>query len=169
MEAGTSVNRIPSPILSLWLRRDAMIVFVPLTVRLLIRTSISWATTIHCWNLTGQNAPALSPKFIVNLRRMSVAFSTVSVHLVKALDATLILLKFKMNFGDNAGAFLPVRFQQGIVISQITLVPIRRDTVNGTNTIIVPLQRHKNHQCSKYAAYARTIFHTHSHGLDGSF
>ena len=88
MEAGTSVNRIPSPMLSLWLRRYTMIVFVPLTVRLLIRTSISWATTIHCWNLTRQNSPALSPKFIGNVRRMIVALATVCVYTEKAVDET---------------------------------------------------------------------------------
>ena len=81
MEAGTSVKFIPNPMPSLYLRRDTMIVFAPLAARLLIGTSVSWATTIPCWNMTGKNAPALNPNFIV-------AFATVSVHPVRALGST---------------------------------------------------------------------------------
>ena len=88
MEAGTSVSRTTTPIPSLWLRRDTMIVFVPLTVCLLIGTSVSWATTILYWNLTEQKAPAFSPKSIGNVIRLSVTFVTVRVHPEKALDAT---------------------------------------------------------------------------------
>ena len=88
MEDGTKVNRVPDPMPSLWLLRDTMIEFVPLTLHLLIGTSVSWATTITCWNLTGKNAPALNPNFIGNVIRMSVAFAIVSVHPERALDAT---------------------------------------------------------------------------------
>ena len=88
MESGTSVSRIPTPMPSLWLRRDTIIVFILLTVRLLIGTSVSWVTTIPCWNLTGKNTPALFSKFIGNVRRMSVVLTTVSVRPEKALDAT---------------------------------------------------------------------------------
>ena len=57
-----------------------MIMFVLFTLRLLIGTSVNWATTIPCCNLTGKNAPALFPKFIGNVIRLSVTFATVSVH-----------------------------------------------------------------------------------------
>ena len=56
MEAGTSVSHIPTPMPSLWLRRDTIILFVPFTVRLLIVTNVSWAMTIPCWDLNGKNA-----------------------------------------------------------------------------------------------------------------
>ena len=56
---------------------------------------------------------------------------------------TLSLRTFPMNFGDNTGAFFSVRFQQGIFVSQLTLISIMRRAVNGKNTIIVFLCRNK--------------------------
>ena len=65
-----------------------MIMFSPLTTRLLIGTSVSWARTITCWNMTGKNAPALKPNFIGNVRRLSVSFAKVSLHPARDMDAT---------------------------------------------------------------------------------
>ena len=65
-----------------------MIVFALLNARLMIRMSVSWAMTIICWNLTEKNAPALNPKFIGNIGRLSVEFATLSVHPERDMDAT---------------------------------------------------------------------------------
>ena len=78
-----------------------MIMFAPLTTRLLIGTSVSWARTIPCWNKTGKNAPALKPNFIGNVRRLIVAFVTVSVHPARALDATTENVSNKNLFKQN--------------------------------------------------------------------
>ena len=46
-------------------------------------------------------------------------------------------------FWEQLWCILPLRFQQGIFVAQLTLIPIRRCILKGTNMIIVSLWIHK--------------------------